>query len=185
MRPLALTLAASVAALSACAGSSSGPQTLPPITSSPSATAISTPGGIPAEARASTSAGAEAFAKFFYAETVTAFETKNPDLIKAISAPGCTACDNYIRSLTKLRDNKERVENFAVDVILAVAPVVTGGTARVDVAWSTPAVAIRYDSAGKEIFRDGPYKRVDAQVNLVHRGDSWLVTAIKPIRTQK
>jgi hypothetical protein len=187
MRALVLTLAAA-AALSSCGGSSDAkPQTLPAVSSSPSS--VATPNAaardVPADAKAATSAGAEAFAKYFYAQITTAFATKDPDLIRAISAPGCTSCDNFIRSVTKLRDNNERVENFTVDVIQAVAPAVTDGTARVDVSWMTPDVAIRYDAAGKEIFRDGPYKRVDDEFKLTRQGDGWLVSAVTSLRRVK
>jgi hypothetical protein len=191
MRPLALTLAAAAvtaAALSACAGSSSGqPHTLPPITASASApvSPSAAAGNVPVDAQAATSAGAEAFAKFFYAQMKRAFETKNPDLIKLISAPECTSCANYVGSVTELRDNNERVENFVVNVTLAVAPALTGSTARVDVTWSSPGPAIRYDASGKEIYRDGPYRRVDDEMKLVRSGDTWLVTSLRSIRRLK
>jgi hypothetical protein len=139
---------------------------------------------VPAVAKAATSAGAQAFATFFYAQTKRAFESKDPELIRAISAPGCKACDNYIRSITKLRDNNERVENFTVNVLLAVAPAVTGNAARVDVSWSSPQV-IRYDAAGKVLSREGPFKRVDDEFNLLRSRGTWLVAEITPMRRQK
>jgi hypothetical protein len=184
MRALALTLAA-VAAVSACGGSSGEPRTALPVSASPTASPTPAAGAVPPDAKAADKEGAAAFARFFYAQTVVAFANKNPDLIKAISAPGCSACENYVRSLTKLRDNKERVDNFSVTVTSALVPSVTASAARVDVSWTSPEIAIRYDAAGKEIFRDGPYKRVDDQVNLVRQRDGWLVAAIKPIRTVK
>jgi thiol-disulfide isomerase/thioredoxin len=183
MRALALTLAA-VAAVSACGGSSGGPRTAPPVSTSPAAVASPTAAaGVPTQAKAADTAGATAFAKFFYAQTVVAFSTNNPELIQAISAPGCTACKNYIDSLTRLRDNNERVENFEVNIIDAVTPTVTGPTARVDVSFSAPQ-AIRYDASGKVILRDGPYKRIDESVDLVRSGDAWLVKEIKALRRQ-
>ena len=188
MRVLALTLAA-VAAVSGCGGSSGDkPRTLPAVTASsspsPSAGGTAAASDVPAEAQAPTSAGAEAFARFFYTETKRAFESKNPDLIKAISAPGCTSCDNYIASITLLRDNNERVENFTVTVLSAVAPALAGSTARVDVSWSSPEV-LRYDASGKVIMREGPFKRVDDQMNLVRRGDSWVIAQLKSRRIVK
>lgn len=188
MRALAWVLAAG-AALTGCGGSSAdGPRSLPPVsapaTSSPTSQ-LATGADLPAEARPATSAGAEAFARYFYTQVQRAFETKNPDLVIALSAPGCTSCDNYIRSLTKLRDNNERVENFTVRILVAVAPQVVGPRARVDVSWMTPDVAIRYDVQGREIFRDGPYKRVDDQFNLTYGGAGWRVSAIQSLRRQR
>jgi hypothetical protein len=186
MRPLALTLAAAAvtaAALSACAGSSSGqPHTLPPITASPLGSPTAS-NDVPAAAKAADTAGATEFAKFFYAQTVVAFNTKDPSIVARISAPGCSACKNYIDSLTRLRDKHERVDNFAVNIIAAVAPLVSGPTARVDVSFSAP-LAIRYDASGKVILKDGPYKRIDEQVDLVRSGDAWLIKEIKALRRQ-
>src|SRR5690242_17925952 len=110
MRALALTLAAAVAALSACAGSSGEPQTAPPVSTSPASALSPSPaaGEIPAEAKVANSAGAEAFAKFFYTQVKLAYQAKNPDLVRAISAAGCASCERYVQSITKLRDNNER-----------------------------------------------------------------------------
>jgi hypothetical protein len=186
MRALALALAAT-AALAACGGSSGDkPRTLPAITASPSTSPVAAPtpeADVPAEAQPATSAGAEAFARFFYAQTVVAFNSKNPDLIALISAPGCTACKNYVDSLTSLRDNHERVDNFKVEIMDAVAPMVTGPEARVIVSFSAPQ-AIRYDANGKVLLKDGPYKRIDEQVSLVRQGDHWLIKEVKALRRQ-
>lgn len=184
MRALVLTLAAAFA-VSACGGSSGAqPRTLPDVSTSPTAspTADVTAPAVPAEAQAATSAGAEGFARFFYAQLVAAFDRKDPELIRAMSASGCESCDRYIRSLTKLRDNNERVEGFTVAVVDAVAPAVEGDKARVDVSWMTPDVAVRYDANGKVIFRDGPYKRVDDEFKLLRHGNSWLISSLTSLR---
>jgi hypothetical protein len=186
MRALALTLAA-LTALSGCGGSSAEkPRALPAISGSPSASAAPTQAAsdVPAEAKAATSAGAEAFARFFYAEIRHAFETKNPELVRALSAPGCAACDRYVNSLTRLRDNNERMGEYGVRVLSAIAPAVSGATARVDVSWASPEV-VRYDAQGKVIHREGPFVRVDDQMSLLRRGDGWLVVELKSLRVQK
>jgi hypothetical protein len=183
MRALALTLAA-VAAVSACGGSSSGqPKTLPPVTTSPIAAATPSAAAaadVPAAAKAPTSAGAEAFAKFFYAQTNRAFNEKNPELVKALSAPGCGACDAYVGSIQRLLNNNERVEGYAVNVFFAVAPEVGGDTARVDVSWSVPLIK-RFDAQGKVFRTEGPFSRVNEEVGLLRVGDRWLVHSIKSL----
>jgi hypothetical protein len=186
MRALALTLAASAAVLSACGGSSAQPRTAPPVSTSPASASSPTPAAadVPADAKAATSAGAEAFAKFFYTQVKLAYQTKNPELIRAISAPGCASCDRYIESITELRDNNERMGDYELKVLVAVAPAVTGDTARVDVSWSSPQV-IRYDANGKILTREGPFKRVDDQFNLVRAADGWRVAQVKSLRVQK
>jgi hypothetical protein len=187
MRALVLTLAATAAVVSACGGSSGEPQTAPPVSTSPASVSSPTPaaGDVPAAAKAATSAGAEAFAKFFYVQVKRAFEEKNPDLVKSLSAPGCASCDRFIGSITKLRDNNERVENFNMNVTLAVAPAVTGNTARVDISWTSPLEMVRYDASGKVLTREGPFKRADDQMNLVRDGDGWRVGQLKTLRILK
>jgi hypothetical protein len=186
MRALALTLAATAALVSACGGSSGEPQTAPPVSTSPASASSPTPaaGDVPAEAKAATSAGAEAFAKFFYTQVKLAYQTKNPELVRAISAQGCVSCNRYIDSVTKLRDNNERMDDYVLSVLLAVAPAVTGNSARVDVSWSSPQV-IRYDAAGKVLSREGPFTRVDDEFQLVRDGNRWLVAQVKSLRVQK
>lgn len=182
MRALALTLAA-VAALSGCGGSSAEkPRTLPAITVSPSAnpSASQAASDVPAEARPATSAGAEAFATYFYEQTNRAFGEKNPDLVRALSAPGCGACDAYVASIQRLRDRNERVEGYGVHVFQAVAPEVTGNVARVDVSWSATQMK-RYDADGKVIRTEGPFRRVNEQVGLLRTSDGWLVQSIKSL----
>jgi hypothetical protein len=185
MRALVLTLAAT-AAVSACGGSSGQPRSAPPVSTSPaSASASSTHPQIPIEAQAATPAGAQAFARFFYSQIGVAFETKNPDLIKALSAPECESCSRFVESVTDLRDSNERVDHFVMEVSLAVAPAMTDNTARVDVTWSSPEAAVRYDARGKEIYRDGPWKRVNDEMKLTRSGGSWLVTSFRSLRREK
>jgi hypothetical protein len=182
MRALALALAAT-GALAACGGSSGGARTLPAVTSSPAASPSATApavAAVPAEATAATSAGAEAFAKFFYAQVQRAFEAKDPEIVRVLGAPGCGACDAYVASITKLRDNNERVEGYALTVFDAIAPAVTGPRARVDVSWTAPVVK-RLDANGKVIRTEGPFRRVNEQVELLRSGDQWRVQAIKSL----
>jgi hypothetical protein len=183
MRALALALVAT-ASLAACGGSSgNSPRTLPAVTASPSLSPAAAPtpeADVPAEAQPATSAGAEAFAKFFYAEVQRAFESKDPEIVRALGAPGCGACDAYVASITKLRDNNERVEGYALKVFQAVAPQVTGPTARVDVSWTAPIVK-RLDANGKVIHAEGPFRRVNEEVGLLRSDDHWLVQSIKSL----
>jgi hypothetical protein len=183
MRALALALVAT-ASLAACGGSSgNSPRTLPAVTASPSLSPAAAPtpqADVPAEAQPATSAGAEAFAKFFYAQTNRAFNDKNPELVSLLSAPGCGACDAYVKSIQLLRDNNERVEGYAVNVFQAVAPMVTGPEARVDVSWSAPK-ATSYDANGKATHSEGPFKRVNEEVRLIRINDQWRVQSIKSL----
>jgi hypothetical protein len=43
---------------------------------------------------------------------------------------------------------------------------------------------VRYDASGKVINREGPFRRVDDQINLIRQGDGWLIGEVHSLRTQ-
>ena len=188
MRALALALVVA-GAVSGCGGSSSGaPRTLPAVTPSVSPTAAASAApvvDVPVAARAADSAGAEAFARFVYAQIERGFTARNPALVSAISAPTCAACSRFISSISSLRDQGGRIENFRFRIVSAVAPAVADNAVRVDVTWALPNPAIWYDTKGKVVLRDGPYSRVDDEVSLRRRGESWVVTDMTTMRRRR
>jgi hypothetical protein len=177
MRALALTLAA-VAAVSACGGSSGGPQTAPPVSSSPVAAATPTPTGIDAPGPE----GAAAFAKFFYAEIDRAYQKKDPEIVRALILPSCKTCELYIRTITRLRDKNEQFTGGGFKINFAVAPADTGGNsaARVDVGYDFGA-GIFYDAAGKVIQRQPALRNVEEQVALSRVADAWRVVTVRRV----
>jgi hypothetical protein len=173
-----------VLVLSACDGSSADePPILPSLSASPSASS-SAPTAMPTGRDAPTAQGAAEFAKYFYSQIETAFATRDPSLVSGLSAPGCTSCRQYVQSLTKLRNNNERVEGFDIVVSAAIAPASTTPVeTRVDVVWSYGG-AKRYDAEGRLIREEPPTKGIEEQVNLVRLGNSWRVAEIKRIRVR-
>lgn len=176
MRAFVLSLAAA-AALSGCGGSSGNqPRTLPPV--SPSASPPPVASEMPTGIAAPTPEGATEFAKFFYAQIAQAFTTKNPALIQDISLASCKACQLYIGSITRLRDNNERATGAEFHITFAQAPAVAGDEARVSVIYDTPP-AIRYSASGKALHREPALRGAQDQVILHRRGGSWVVAEVQ------
>jgi hypothetical protein len=174
----ALTVTAGVAA---CGGAAGEPQALPSL--SPAASASPSPSPVPSGIQAPTAQGAADFVRFFYGQIERGFATKNPQLVAEHSEPGCSSCANYVRSMTKLRDNNERVAGFKIIINNAVAPGDTGNDARVDISWNTPATT-RYDAAGNVIRREPAASGIEEQVNLVRSAGEWRVKEIQRIRVR-
>lgn len=168
---VALTLSAG------CGGEEEKPSSLPPVTSAPSATPSAT-SAVPPSAQAETPQAAAAFARFFYAEVERAFNSKDPSIVEALSAPGCEACDLFAGSLTALRDNNERITPVDFEVVFAEAPAFSGPEARVDLAYNTVAVQ-RFDASGELIYEEPATKNDQVQLTLVRSGSSWLVQEVQ------
>jgi hypothetical protein len=85
-------------------------------TGSPSGTttasATGTSGGrldVPAEARANTAAGAEAFVRFYFERLNVAFVEANPAALTGLSAQTCGSCASFAASVRRLRAKEQRV----------------------------------------------------------------------------
>lgn len=157
-----------LALLAGCGDPTTTPRALPKITTS------AVPVAVVGDA---TPQGAADFARHFFAQITKAFATADPTLVSALSRPGCTTCDAYVASLTKLRDNRERVSPVSFTVHFAEAPATDGKTARVDVQYSVPA-SKRYDAAGRVIYTERASVRVNATVKLLRLGSSWRVVEV-------
>jgi hypothetical protein len=178
MRAVALALVAA-AAVAGCGGSSGeAPRALPSVSPSPVAVASPTPTGKDAP----TPEGAAEFVRYFYGQIEHAFAAKDPQAVASLSLPGCVSCQNYIRSLTRLRDRNERVVGFHIKIVDAVAPAIENAKlARVDVFWNYGG-AVRYDASGKVLVQERPRSGIEEQVNLSRVGASWRVAEIARMR---
>lgn len=163
-----------VAGIAACASPSAKPKVLPSF--SPAATS----GGAPATALSTKTAapptpqGAVAFARYWYSQVELAYAKRDPMLIQRLSAPGCTACERYVRSISEARDKNQRVVGVMFHITLAEAPALIGGKARVDVIYDGP-ITHRYDSQGKEVHSERAVHNFEEQLDLVRSGSTWLV----------
>lgn len=163
--------------LAACSDDPREPSALPTLGPSPSAsTAVEpTPTGIDAP----TPEGAGAFARHWYAEIEAAFATRDPERVVVLSDPACEVCLRYVQSVRKLRDNDERVDGYAIEVLAAESPAGAGqgGSARVTAVYKTSG-ATRYAADGSVILEEPPYDLIEEELLLVRDGDSWKVQEV-------
>lgn len=179
LAPLALVLCLATAGCSDDGGAA-GP-TLPPLTESPSASPSPRAVAVPSEATAATPEGAAEFARFFYAQVARGFQAADPSLVDAISGDDCATCNNYIESITAVRDEKLRAEGGDFELYLAVSPALEGDTATVDVGWNFASV--RYFDASGNLVQEGPaMSGVEESVTLRRESDTWIVQDIRRIR---
>jgi hypothetical protein len=170
------SVVALTAALVGCAREPQAPSTLPSLTAAPSPTPSATP--TPSAISAATPEGAVEFARYFYGQVELAYARKDPELVSRLSADGCSACERFVASISRLRDRNERTEGLIYDISFAQAPATDGTKARVDVIYSGPEV-IRYDSHGQVVNREPAAVNAEEQVNLVRSpAGGWLVAEI-------
>jgi hypothetical protein len=173
----AVAVVALTAALAGCSSDPAPPSTLPTLSANPSAAPTVSP--LPSAVSAPTPEGAGAFARFWYSEIEAAFATKDPERVRALSAPGCAACDQFIRSVTRLRDRNERVDNYRIEVIAAETPALTDASrAEVTVVYNTDG-ATRYDAEGAVIRQDPARDLVEQTLVLTRSGSTWRVVEVR------
>jgi hypothetical protein len=132
---------------------------------------------VPPEAQEPTPAGAAAFARFFYSEVTRGYAEKDPEVIERLSAPGCSACERFVASMTALRDEGETVTPVTYTITAAESPGLNGPQARVDVMYDSPEVISR-DSSGAIISTEPEVTGFQEQVTLVRGPSGWLVQEV-------
>lgn len=106
-----------------------------------------------------------------------AYQLRDPAMIAALSAPGCSACERFIASVSRLRERNERTVGLVYRIVDAVASPMDADTARVDVIYDGPEV-VRYDSSGNVVNREAAAVKAAEQVNLVRAPDGWRVQGV-------
>jgi len=163
-----------------CGGEEEGPEPLPPLAASQSPSVAASAVAVPSQAVAQTPEAAAEFARFFYAEVERAYREKDPTVVERLSAPGCSACERFVDSLTKLRDDGESVTPVVYEIIAAEAPAFEGGEARVDVIYNSPAIT-RRDRSGAVISTEPEVEAFEEQVTLVRTPNGWRVKSVKAV----
>jgi hypothetical protein len=166
-----------VAALaSGCTGGSGDkPTVLPTVSALPT---TSTPAPIPPQATAATSLGADAFVRFYFTELNRAFRRSAPELVAALSAPGCTTCNNYAKALSASRTAGHFLDadTFLVSEV-AAAPVQTRGSI-VEVYGTTP-VRHQVDASGRVLVSYPADGRFHFEVAAIKVSGGWTVGGIR------
>ncbi len=172
----AVAVVAVAAALTGCASDPELPSTLPSLTGAPSAAPSVSP--LPSAVASADARGASEFGRFFYKEIEASFATLDPARVSALSAPDCAICKRYIDSVTALRDNNERVDDYRITVLSADAPATDGRVARVTVIYNDSA-STRRDASGRVLDQEPGRQNVAAELLLARRGASWVVTEVR------
>lgn len=163
---------------SGCSTSEAGPRSLPTLTSTPTPTPTRSPVVVPADARANTAQGADAFVRFFFAQLNVAFSTSDPTIIREMSNDECQTCANYAKALDASRADKEFLVGDSFVVIdVAAAPLQARGTI-VEVLGRTPARQI-VDAAGRVVTQLPVGGKFHMQVAVKRQVSGWLVSGMR------
>jgi len=181
----AAVLAMLVAAwLTGCSSEAAEPPRLPTVSTSPTGEPTPSPNSVPAAvppaALEATPQGAAAFARFFYSEVTRGYAEKDPEIIRRISAPGCSACERFIASMTAMRDEGETSTPVIYHIIGAEAPAFDGPRARVDVLYDSPEITAR-DKSGKVLYTEPKVTMFEEQLTLVRASSGWLVQEVRSV----
>lgn len=183
MRGQVLTLLLAVTLAAACSSAVEEPPPLPRIPSesaTPTEEPAALPAAVPSAAQAETPEGAAAFARFFYAEVERAYEEKDPDIVRALSAPDCRACARFMQSVADLRDTGGRTTGVIYNIRSAEVPALTGEGARVTVIYNSPAIQ-GLDANGMVVHEEPAVVNFEEQVELLRATTGWLVAAVKVV----
>lgn len=164
-------------ALSACSGGEGDASpTIAPVTDAPSPSPIPTTREVqpPTEA---TPEGAAEFVRYFYDQVEKAYAARDPALVEALAAPGCSACERFVTSISSLRDNNQRTEGLVYELLSVVTPPFEGDRARVDVVYNGPEV-VRYASDGSVVNREPAAEFVNEQVDVERANGRWTVLEV-------
>lgn len=187
MRRLLLVLPL-VLALAGCSGGGSDtkPVTLPPLTAAPSMNATPSPTVAPVKkppkADEPTAEGAEAFARYWFAELSHAFAAMDSASLAALSSPRCDTCHAYVLAVQRAEEAGHRFEGARFKLRSVAAPplagsVRTGASADVVVDYDVSAVA-EVDASGAEVREERSYKGVTVRITLVRTRSAWLVREV-------
>lgn len=177
---LALVLLAS-----GCSDDGGASPTLPPITASLTVSASATPSPtasatLSAAPFPNTPQGAAAFARVVYAEIDRAYASRNEEILRAIFEPGCTACNNYIGTIERMKEDSLTFTGGTSVVLSAETPGGQTGLVTVSTRSDYKGIIFR-DPAGKVVASE-PAGEVQDQMTLRRVGDSWTVAQISSRR---
>jgi len=191
---LAVPLVASML-LSGCGGSgkadashsttatSSPTSTVPPTTSAPTSSTASPTAdpNIPAAARAHTTAGAEAFVKYFHDELNVAWGRPRAGLLTPLSLPGCKTCSTFEDTAASMVPKHERMLGNTVRIDSASAGSTESNGDQTVVVTGAQLKTSVVDSNGKKV-RDIPADRLRLLVTTRWTANGWRVSEIKVLK---
>ena len=136
---------------------------------------------VPAAARANTSAGAEAFARFYLELVNEAWMRPDPDLLRPYVLSSCRTCANDIRTAADLRRRGQRYGGKAASLgTSVVAPEHARGQRTVQIVMRQLRQHI-YDKQGRVVERV-PSSTAVVEVTVSRASDLWRVNTIRVLR---
>jgi hypothetical protein len=164
--------------LTGCSGDED-PRTLPPLPSASPTTAPALP--VPSAAAAATPEGAAAFTRYYLELLNEAFRSDDASAVRAVSDSGCGGCVNLIGAIEAPSEAGERTEGGEYVLKFAEAPPVEAGDVIVELRYSLTELRV-LNAEGRVIDRKPPVDKVDAQMRLLRRGDTWLVAGFRDVK---
>jgi hypothetical protein len=181
-RPLlrhALIACVAVAAVAGCSDGGAPPQTLPPATQSPTATAIATPTSTPTAG--SLQRSAEQFVRQYVAALTRANSAADPsELVRDYYDPNCRSCQFDVRTLRNLNRKRQRIEGYETDLEKVSAGDLEGNTIAVTVELRNEAGRV-VDESGKTVRTLPASGLLRVHVIVARSGQRWRITEIVPL----
>jgi predicted lipid-binding transport protein (Tim44 family) len=182
-RRLTATLLGAGLLLTGCSGEAADTPgaTLPPATSTPSASATATAADeVPPEAKAATPEGAAAFVRHFYERIERAYAERDPEVLRPVVDADCEACNGLLAAVARLRDDNNTLASpYRITVKDVVVPGLEAGqTEVVALAIFDESELVRLDESGVEQARLPALSGVAQDVRLMRVGESWRVEEV-------
>jgi hypothetical protein len=184
-RPLmqhAVAAMLAVVALGGCGDSGAPPQSLPPLTQSPTTTA-STPRATttPTSTADDLQQSAEHFVRAYVQALLRANSAADPSLlVRDYYDPGCRSCQFDVRTLNELKRKGHHVEGHGVILRSVDAGQLLGNTIAVTVVLQNEPGRV-VDESGRTVRRlaaSGPFK---IDIVVVRRSPGWRILEIMPL----
>ena len=162
-------------ALTACSHSDSQPRTLPPVTTSPTASAAPSVPPFPA-----TRQGAADFVRLWVETLNRSGKTGDTTALEALSDPSCQSCTGLIALIHAGWSNGGHLEGGEVTLSELVPADTTPTSADVTANFHF-AEERRVNAAGKVIHRE-PASVEGEEIRLVRQASGWLMRAVTQLR---
>ena len=136
---------------------------------------------IPTAARAQTPAGAEAFARYYFAQFNASLQQAKPDLLGGLASNACKTCQAFLDTAIEYRSNRQHYsgEPFSVMSAGAVGQLSTDEALVLVSGAQRPGAVV--DASGKVVQRTR-YQRGQFSVHLKWINGAWITEELKVVR---
>ncbi|WP_141788827.1 DUF6318 family protein [Oryzihumus leptocrescens] len=136
---------------------------------------------MPAAARAHTPAGAEAFARYFFAQFNASLQQAKPDLLGGLASDACKSCQAFIDTAVEYRTNGQHYsgEPFTVATVGAIDQQGNDETRVLVSGVQHPGAVV--DASGK-IVQQTKYQKGQFSVHLKWINGAWVAEELKVVK---